>query len=105
LFADQYIAMIDRRFDLRVPVAETVFLAWTDQTGQAQQGPAHLADISASGASVRFERPVKLGTTVSLDYQDQTFAGKVKNCVASESAYLLGIEFEAGYRWSPRRVN
>ena len=95
--------MNDRRFDLRVPVADTVMLSWTDQNGQKRDVPADLADISQSGASVRAQHPVKLGTKLTLGYQDQEFAGKVMRCAAGTSGYNLGIEFEAGFRWSPRR--
>jgi len=95
------IGMIDRRFDLRVPVADTVLLSWTDHTGQELEGPAEMADISASGASIRAQHPVKLATTIYIVYQDQKFAGKVRSCVAGNTSYLLGIEFDAGYRWSP----
>ena len=94
--------MNDRRFDVRVPVADTVSLSWTDHAGQKQHVPADLADISRSGASVRSQHPVKVGTTVSLGYQDQNFAGKVRSCVSGSAGYVLGIEFEDGYRWSPR---
>jgi len=94
--------MNDRRFDIRVPVADTVLLSWTDPGGQKQQGPADLADISRSGASIRTQHPVKLGTTISIIYQDQEFAGKVRSCTSRESSYALGIEFDEGYRWKPR---
>ena len=93
----------DRRFDLRAPVVDTVNLAWTDHAGKKQQGPADLADISRSGASVRSQRPVKVGTLLSFDYQNQEFAGKVTHCKSGTSGYTLGIEFEDGYRWSPRK--
>ena len=94
--------MIDRRFDLRMPVADTVSLRWTDQTGQEQQGTADLADISRSGASVRTQHPVIVGTKLSLGYQEQEFAGKVRGCVSGPTGYILGIEFADGHRWKPR---
>lgn len=94
--------MNDRRFDLRVPVADTVLLSWTDQSGRKQDGPADLANISASGASVRTQRPVKVGTTITLVYQDHEFAGQVRNCKSESPGYLVGVEFADGYRWTPR---
>ena len=94
--------MNDRRFDVRVPVADTVSLSWTDQTGQKQQSPADIADISRSGASVRSQHPVKVGAKLSLDYQSQELVGKVRSCVSSPTGYVVGIEFEDGYRWKPR---
>jgi hypothetical protein len=96
--------MNDRRFDLRMPVADKVILGWTDQTGEKQQGIAEMADISRSGASIRSQQSVKIGTKLSLGYQDQEFAGKVRSCVSGPTGYTLGIEFEDGYRWSPRKV-
>jgi hypothetical protein len=94
--------MIDRRFDVRVPVADTVLLSWTDQTGQKQQGPADMADISRSGAQVRIQHPAKVGAILSFGYQDQEFLGKVRSCVSGPTGYVVGIEFEDGYRWKPR---
>ncbi len=96
--------MNDRRFDVRVPVADTVNLSWTDQTGQKQQVPADLADISRSGASAHVQHPVKVGTTLSLGYQDQEYVGRVRHCKSGASGFVLGIEFEDGYRWSPRSL-
>jgi len=95
--------MIDRRFDVRVPVADTISLTWTDQAGEKQQGSADLSDISRSGAAVRVLHPVKIGTIVLLGYQDQELVGKVRSCVSGPTSYVLGIEFEDGYRWKPRR--
>jgi hypothetical protein len=62
-----------------------------------------LADISVSGAAVRVQCPVHVGAAVSFGYQNQTLVGKVKHCARQADAYLLGIEFEAGCRWSPRQ--
>ena len=94
--------MNDRRFDVRVPVADTVLLSWTDPAGQKQDGPAEMGDISRSGASVRTQHPVKVGTRLSLGYQDQELLGKVRSCVSGPTGYLVGIEFDDGYRWKPR---
>ena len=95
--------MIDRRFDVRVQVADTISLSWTDQAGEKQQGSADLSDISRSGAAVRAQHPVKIGSMVSISYQDQELVGTVRSCVAGPTTYVLGIEFEDGYRWKPRR--
>lgn len=93
--------MIDRRFDVRVNVEAKVSLSWKDQSGQESHRSAHLADISPSGASVRAQHPVKIGTILLLGHEDREYAGKVKSCVSVASGYLLGIEFEPGYRWAP----
>ena len=97
--------MIDRRFDVRVPRADVVTLSWTDQAGHAQQGPAQLADISASGASIKTHYPVRMGTILSFACDDKEFSGRVTHCVAQDPGYVLGVEFLAGYRWSPRSLD
>ena len=101
--ADSTFGMNDRRFDLRVPVVDTVMLSWTDQTGQKHDGPADLADISALGSFGTVAASLEVGAAVSLVYQDQEFIGRVRNCELGASGYVLGIEFEDGYRWSPRK--
>ena len=94
--------MIDRRFDLRVFVDESVSLTWTDPTGETLQTDAHLADISRSGASVRTQRPVRAATTVMFSYEDREYVGKVTHCKSAPNGYFLGVEFLDGYRWSPK---
>ena len=76
---------------------------WEDQLGRKHQGAAQLANISPSGASVEVQSPVRIGTKLLLDYQNQELCGKVKYCVLQRSGYRLGIEFQDGNRWSPRR--
>jgi len=39
---------------------------------------------------------------LALDYQNQKLVGKVRHCKSAVSGFLLGIEFEDGYQWSPR---
>ncbi len=94
--------MNDRRFDLRMPTENAVNLSWRDQAGQEQYVPADLEDISRSGASARVQYPVKVGTILALDYQKQQLVGKVRHCKSGLSGFILGIEFEDGYHWSPR---
>ena len=52
---------------------------------------------------MRSQSPVKVGTIVTFAYQNQEFAGKVTHCESGAAGYTLGIEFEDGYRWSPRK--
>ena len=96
--------MMDRRFDLRVPVQEPVSVRWMDSAGETQKAAAVLADISRSGALMRTQHPVKVGTALGFRYDDQDFSGRVMHCVSEPSGYALGIEFDAGCRWSPRLV-
>jgi hypothetical protein len=93
--------MGDRRFATRMSRAEQVDLTWQDQTGQTQHCAGHLTDISASGASVRSQRPLRLGSPLSLKFQNGDLPATVKYCVRRGAVYLVGIEFQRGYRWSP----
>jgi hypothetical protein len=94
--------MGERRFDLRLPVEESVDLLWQDRAGQSQSSASILADISVSGAAVRVRSPVQVGAKVSFGFQNQTLVGKVKHCARQRASYLLGIEFEADCCWSLR---
>jgi len=89
----------DRRYGRRVPTADPVDLLWRDPTGQPQQSTFHLADISICGAAVRAERPVHVGTTVALGYQNKTVIGKVKHCARKGADFILGIEFDDECEW------
>jgi hypothetical protein len=93
--------MGDRRSELRAFRLDPVDLCWQDRAGRTLCGGAHLTDISSSGASIRAQRPLEIGTMVSISYQNQTLIGEVKHCVLRRSGYFLGIEFQAEYRWSP----
>lgn len=96
--ADRQPEMGDRRFATRVPCTDSVDLRWQDQSGQTRHGAAQLADISASGASLRVEQPLQVGITLLLVYRNEEFPAKVKYCLKRGSAYLMGIEFQAGQR-------
>jgi len=94
--------MGDRRFATRVPRTDTADLRWQDQAGQAQEGVAQLADISASGASLRSPRPLRMGAPIIFRYQAEDFPAIVRHCVKRGAIYIIGIEFEVGHRWSLR---
>jgi hypothetical protein len=95
--------MGDRRYELRLLREDSVDLRWKDQFGKTQSAAAYLANISSSGASLQAQRPVRVGTVLSLDYQDQKLTGTVKHCVLRGTIYRLGVEFKAGGEWSPPR--
>ena len=92
--------MMDRRIEPRLLCADLVDVQWKDQTGRVRRSVANLEDISLSGACLQVERPVPLGTPYRITYPKGVLSGKVKYCVFREIGYFLGIEFEAGSRWS-----
>jgi hypothetical protein len=92
--------MLDRRIEPRMLCADLVDFQWRDANGRKKRGVANLEDISLSGACLQVDRPVPLGSEVHISYPRGTLKGVVKYCVFRDIGYFLGIEFEAGVRWS-----
>ena len=80
-----------------------VDVRWKDRSGRTRRGVANLEDISLSGACLQFDHPIPLQTALSISYPKGELAGTVRYCVYREIGYFLGIEFEAGSRWSQRQ--
>jgi hypothetical protein len=93
--------MIDRRIETRMLCADLVDFRWKDANGRKKRGVANLEDISVSGACLQVDRPVPLGTTIQITSPTGELSGVVKYCVFRDIGYFLGIEFDAGVRWSP----
>jgi hypothetical protein len=92
--------MLDRRIETRMLCADLVDFQWKGANGRKKRGVANLEDISLSGACLQVDRPVPLGTAVHISYPSGELKGVVKYCVFRDIGYFLGIEFEAGVRWS-----
>ncbi len=92
--------MLDRRIETRMLCADLVDFQWKDTNGRKKRGVANLEDISLSGACLQVDRPVPLGSVVHISYPSGELKGIVKYCVFRDIGYFLGIEFEAGVRWS-----
>jgi hypothetical protein len=82
--------------------ADMVDVRWKDKTGKMHRGMANLEDISLSGACLQFELPIPLQTDIRISYPKGELIGKVRYCVYREIGYFLGIEFDAGCKWSAR---
>lgn len=94
--------MDERRIDTRLLCAELVQLSYRDQAGHARRSVANLEDISLCGACLQIEKRVPDGTAVVIRYGDGELVGRVKHCSFRDTSYFLGIEFEAGCRWSTK---
>ncbi len=92
--------MLDRRIETRMLCADLVDFHWKDVNGRKKRGVANLEDISLSGACLQVDRPVPLGSVVHISYPSGELKGVVKYSVFRDIGYFLGIEFEAGVRWS-----
>jgi hypothetical protein len=62
-----------------------------------------LGDISPSGACLEIEEPIPDNTVVSLQFAREGCQARVKYCKFDKVNYLLGVQFEHGYRWSRRK--
>ena len=94
--------MVNRRIETRMLCADMVDVRWKDGTGRSRKSVANLEDISLSGACVQTDHPIPLQTPLSIRYPKGELMGVVRYCVFREIGYFLGIEFEAGSRWSAR---
>ena len=101
-FADRVIMTLDRLED-RELCAELVKVRWKVGSGPAQSEWAVLEDISPSGACLGIEEPIPLDTIVTLQFSKDRCQARIKYCEFAETNYMLGVQFEKGYRWSRRK--
>jgi hypothetical protein len=94
--------MQERRTEPRLLCADLVELEWKDKSGRTRRSVANLEDISLSGACLQMDLSVPLHTKVRINYASGELIGTVRYCVYREIGYFLGIQFEAGVRWSQR---
>jgi hypothetical protein len=92
--------MQERRIELRMLCADLVDVAWRDKSGRTRRTVANLEDISLSGACLQIDMPIPLETDLLISYPNGELQGRVRYCVYREIGYFVGIEFEAGSRWS-----
>jgi hypothetical protein len=94
--------MLERRED-RDLCADLVKVQWNTESDLIYTQWAILEDISPSGACLEIEEPIPPDTIVSLQFETDSCQARVKYCRKDKVKYLLGVEFEQGYRWSRRR--
>lgn len=94
--------MRERRVDPRMLCADLVKVEWHDKAGKAHTAVANLEDISSSGACLQLEEEVPLQVMVKMTHENGTYEGQVRYCLFKDIGYFLGVEFEAGQRWSAR---
>jgi hypothetical protein len=93
---------LERRED-RELCADLVQVKWTSSGGLKHGEWAILEDISSSGACLEIEQPVPQDTVVTLEFTADKCQARVVYCNLENSKYLLGVQFEQGYRWSRRK--
>ncbi len=80
-------------------------IRWRDASGATRREFAALEDISPSGVCLYVEQPIPEDTVLTILYPRGRYEGRVKYCKNHPAGHLIGIEFEAGYRWSRRQYD
>jgi hypothetical protein len=91
-----------RRNDERSLCADLIKIVWSDASGEKHKELAALEDISPGGACLQIEHPIPVNTAVSIVYASGRYCGRIRYCMFQQTGYFLGVEFDAGYRWSRR---
>lgn len=89
-----------RRSVLRSLCADLLKVRWTDTSGFGHREVATLEDISPTGACLKVEKAIPVGTTLTILYPSGTYQGRVKHCDPQMDWYFVGVEFAPGFRWS-----
>lgn len=92
--------MEQKRKESRSLCADLLKVRWRTDSGIVRNEFGTLEDISSAGACIQLEEPIHPGTRLTLFYPDGKYRGRVKYCVAQGTIYLVGMEFDAGCRWS-----
>jgi hypothetical protein len=92
-----------KRLENRELCADLVKVTWTPELETPKTEWSILGDISSSGACLEVEEPIPLDTIVALEFGDERCRARVQYCKYDKVNYLLGVEFEDGYRWSRSR--
>jgi hypothetical protein len=100
--ADNLDVRAERRED-RELCADLVKVQWKPEFGPARSEWAILEDISSSGACLEFEEPIAPNTLLTLHFKTDRCQARIKYCKFEKTNYLLGVQFEQGYRWSRRK--
>jgi hypothetical protein len=95
--------MRSERREERELCADLVKIQWKPESGSERSEWAILEDISSSGACLESEQPISPDTVVSLQFTNESCQARIKYCKFDRTNYLLGVQFEKGYRWSRRR--
>lgn len=96
-------AVEQNRHENRDLCADLVKISWENESGSVLTEWAIIHDISSSGASLGIEVQIPHGISVTLEFGMERCRARVKYCYYDRMNYLVGIQFEDGYRWSRRR--
>lgn len=83
----------NRRDEPRFAADEIAELRWHDAAGAEQRCSGKMLDLSRSGARLRLDRPIRLGTPAELTVRGRQLPAQVRYCARAGAEYIVGIEF------------
>jgi hypothetical protein len=90
--------MEDRRKEERIPADEIVEVRII--SGINRIIPARVLNISPSGLRLRFDRPLNIGTHLSVAIWDELIFGRVQYCQPADDGFEAGVLVEYAIRAS-----
>lgn len=91
----------DRRLCPRIPTGETLTVTWLDSSGAQYSAHARCLDVSETGLRIELPRRVDAGCYINVksDKFKLNASAKVRNSIPKGLRYLIGLEFNSGWRW------
>lgn len=83
--------MDGRNLEPRMTLWAVAEISWEDSTGTPFHAPATLEDISVSGAGIRVQTPVTVGSKVTVKWKREQFSAIARNCRSDGREFLLGV--------------
>lgn len=80
--------------------ADLITIEYKDKRGKVQKMVANLEDISQSGICIQTEEELPLRSIIRVLTPKGELEGEVRYCVFRDIGYFVGVQFEAGTRWS-----
>ena len=77
--------------EIRSAVMILVEVSWADENGSVKKIPARMEDRSASGACIRVNTPIRVGSKLRIQWRFDEFSGITKYCRADGREFLVGI--------------
>jgi hypothetical protein len=72
-------------------------ICWEDAAGTPNVVRATIEDTSVSGACIRIQRPVAVGSKLLVKWHREEFSAVARNCRSDGMEYLLGVRREANH--------
>jgi len=99
------INMKEKRYQGRCLCAQMVQVSWPEGIGTPLRTvEAVREDISELGGCVEVEKPIPLGTPLTLSIGESDFPGHVCYCVFRDYGYFVGIRFLKDTTWTRDQV-